>query len=154
MSSVDCLKFSALTGEVNKCHGKSRDNDDLSAESVAILSGGALVALAFENLMETHVSHERTVRGVKELAKSIGTNGLVAGQAMDLSGEGLDQNDAGVEELEFIHVHKTGSLLEASAVTRVVIGGGLEKEVEKIRRLATCIGLLFQVVEIENLLWI
>ena len=100
------------------------------------------------------MSHERTVRGVKELAKSIGTNGLVAGQARDLSGEGLDQNDAGVVELEFIHVHKTGSLLEASAVTRVVIGGGLEKEVEKIRRLATCIGLLFQVVEIENLLWI
>ena len=24
MSSVDCLKFSASTGEVNKCHGKSR----------------------------------------------------------------------------------------------------------------------------------
>ncbi|CAN6869640.1 unnamed protein product [Brassica oleracea var. botrytis] len=122
MSSVECLKFSALTGEVNKCHGKSRDNDDLSAESVAFLSGGALVALAFENLMETDVSHERTVPhlNIKELAKSIGTNGLVAGQAMDLSGEGLDQNDAGVEELEFIHVHKTGSLLEASAVTRVM----------------------------------
>ncbi|KAH0917096.1 hypothetical protein HID58_024756 [Brassica napus] len=109
---------------------------------------------SFREFDGTDVSHERTVRVVKELAESIGTNGLVAGQAMDLSGEGLDQSDAGVEELEFIHVHKTGSLLEASAVTRVVIGGGLEKEVEKIRRLATCIGLLFQVVEIENLLWI
>ena len=39
-------------------------------------------------------------------------------------------------------------------IRRALIGGGLEREVEKIRRLATCIGLLFQVVEIENLLWI
>lgn len=50
------------------------------------------------------------VRTVKELAKSIGTKGLVAGQAMDLSSEGLDQNDVGLEDLEFIHVHKTDSL--------------------------------------------
>ncbi|WZZ70137.1 hypothetical protein YC2023_081507 [Brassica napus] len=29
-------------------------------------------------------------------------------------------------------------------IRRALIGGGLEREVEKIRRLATCIGLLFQ----------
>lgn len=133
------------------------DNDDLRrgkptthkvfGESVAILSGGALLALAFEHLTEADVSPERMVRAVKELAKSIGTKGLVAGQAMDLSSEGLGRNDVGLEELEFIHVHKTGSLLEASAVIGAVMGGGSEEEVERVRKFARCVGLLFQVVD-------
>lgn len=133
------------------------DNDDLRrgkptthkvfGESVAVLSGGALLALAFEHLTEADVSPERMVRAVKELARSIGTKGLVAGQAMDLSSEGLDRNDVGLEELEFIHVHKTGSLLEASAVIGAVIGGGSEEEVERVRKFARCVGLLFQVVD-------
>ncbi|XP_010489569.1 PREDICTED: geranylgeranyl pyrophosphate synthase 4-like [Camelina sativa] len=133
------------------------DNDDLRrgkptthkvfGESVAILSGGALLALAFEHLTEADVSSKKLVRAVKELAKSIGTKGLVAGQAKDLSSEGLDQNDVGLEDLEFIHVHKTGSLLEASAVIGAVIGGGSEEEIERVRSFARCIGLLFQVVD-------
>ncbi|ESQ50580.1 hypothetical protein EUTSA_v10022745mg [Eutrema salsugineum] len=133
------------------------DNDDLRrgkptthkvfGESVAILSGGALLALAFEGLTESNVSPEKMVRAVKELAKSIGTKGLAAGQAMDLSSEGSDQNDVGLKELKFIHVHKTGSLLEASAVIGAVIGGGSEEEIEKVRSFARCIGLLFQVVD-------
>ncbi|KFK40254.1 hypothetical protein AALP_AA3G350400 [Arabis alpina] len=133
------------------------DNDDLRrgkptthkifGESVAILSGGALLALAFEHLTEANVSSDRMVRAVKELAKSIGTKGLVAGQAMDLSSEGLDHRDVGLEHLEFIHVHKTGSLLEASAVIGAIMGGGTEEEIEKVRNFARCIGLLFQVVD-------
>ncbi|CAA7058318.1 unnamed protein product [Microthlaspi erraticum] len=130
------------------------DNDDLRrgkptthkvfGENVAIHSGYALLTLAFERLTEADVSSERIVRTVKELAKAIGTKGLVAGQAMDLSSEGSGQNDVGLlEKLEFIHVHKTGSLLEASAV----IGGGSEEEIEKVRNFARCIGLLFQVVD-------
>ncbi|CAA7022187.1 unnamed protein product [Microthlaspi erraticum] len=113
------------------------DNDDLRrgkptthkvfGESVAILSGGALLALAFERLTEADVSSERMVRAVKELAKAIGTKGLVAGQAMDLSSEGLGKNDVGLEELEFIHVHKTGSLLEASAVIGAVVDDILDE---------------------------
>ncbi|XP_024016520.1 geranylgeranyl pyrophosphate synthase 4 isoform X3 [Eutrema salsugineum] len=106
------------------------DNDDLRrgkptthkvfGESVAILSGGALLALAFEGLTESNVSPEKMVRAVKELAKSIGTKGLAAGQAMDLS---------------------------TSAVIGAVIGGGSEEEIEKVRSFARCIGLLFQVVD-------
>ncbi|CAA7022166.1 unnamed protein product [Microthlaspi erraticum] len=73
--------------------------------------------------------------------------GLVAGQAMDLSSKGLGKNDVGLEELEFIHVHKTGSLLKASAVIGAVIGGGSEEAIEKVRKFARCIALLFQVVD-------
>ncbi|KFK32635.1 hypothetical protein AALP_AA6G269000 [Arabis alpina] len=133
------------------------DNDDLRrgkptthkvfGESTAILSGGALLALAFEQLTEVEASSERIVRAVKELAKSIGREGLVAGQAMDLTSGGLDPNETGLEQLELMHLRKTGSLLEASAVLGAIIGGGSEEEIEKVRNFARCIGLLFQVVD-------
>ncbi|KAK4722872.1 hypothetical protein R3W88_013105 [Solanum pinnatisectum] len=49
--------------------------------------------------------------------------------------------------LEFIHIHKTAALLEASVVIGAILGGGADEEVHKLRRFARCIGLLFQVVD-------
>ncbi|CAN8328158.1 unnamed protein product [Cochlearia groenlandica] len=134
------------------------DNDDLRrgkptnhkvyGEDVAVLAGDALLSFAFEHLAETRdVSPARLLRAVGELAKAIGTQGLVAGQVVDLSSEGLDLNDVGLETLEFIHLHKTAALLEASAVLGGIVGGGSDDEIEKLRKFSRCIGLLFQVVD-------
>ncbi|CAF2049631.1 hypothetical protein BRARA_I04518 [Brassica rapa] len=133
------------------------DNDDLRrgkptthkafGEGIAILSGGALLSLAFEHMTTAEISSERMVWAVRELARSIGTRGLVAGQAKDISSEGLELNDVGLEHLEFIHVHKTAVLLETAAVLGAIIGGGSDEEIESVRKFARCIGLLFQVVD-------
>ncbi|CAA7033167.1 unnamed protein product [Microthlaspi erraticum] len=133
------------------------DNDDVRrgkptthkvyGEGVAILSGGALLSLAFEHMTTAEISSDRMVWSVRELARSIGTKGLVAGQAMDISSEGLDLNEVGLEHLEFIHVHKTAVLLETAAVLGAIIGGGSDEEIENVRKFARCIGLLFQVVD-------
>lgn len=117
---------------------------------MAVLAGDALLALAFEHMSIVSnglVAPERTVRAVIELAKAIGTKGLVAGQVVDLSSEGINPEDAGLERLEFIHLHKTAALLEAAAVLGVIMGGGTEEEMERFRKYARCIGLLFQVVD-------
>lgn len=134
------------------------DNDDLRrgkptnhkvfGEDVAVLAGDALISFAFEHLAtSTAVSPARVVRAIGELAKAIGSKGLVAGQVVDLTSGGMDQNDVGLEVLEFIHVHKTAVLLEAATVLGAIVGGGSDEEVEKLRRFARCIGLLFQVVD-------
>ncbi|XP_010548367.1 PREDICTED: heterodimeric geranylgeranyl pyrophosphate synthase large subunit 1, chloroplastic-like [Tarenaya hassleriana] len=135
------------------------DNDDLRrgkptnhkvfGEDVAVLAGDALLAFAFEHMAATTegVSPARMVRAVGELARSIGAEGLVAGQVVDISSEGLKQDDVGLELLEFIHVHKTAALLEASVVLGAIMGGGSDEEIEKLRKFARCIGLLFQVVD-------
>ncbi|KFK32705.1 hypothetical protein AALP_AA6G278200 [Arabis alpina] len=133
------------------------DNDDMRrgrptthkvyGEGVAILSGGALLSLAFEHMTTAEISPERMVWAVRELARSIGTRGLVAGQAMDISSEGLDLEELALENLEFIHVHKTAVLLETAAVLGAIIGGGSDEEIEQVRKYARCIGLLFQVVD-------
>ncbi|VVB10005.1 unnamed protein product [Arabis nemorensis] len=138
------------------------DNDDLRrgkptnhkvyGEDVAVLAGDALLSFAFEHLASATsenavVSPVRIVRAVGELAKAIGTDGLVAGQVVDISSEGLGLNDVGLEHLEFIHLHKTAALLEASAVLGGIVGGGSDDEIERLRKFARCIGLLFQVVD-------
>lgn len=133
------------------------DNDDLRrgkptnhkvfGEDVAVLVGDALLAFSFEHIAAETIgaSPSRILRAVWELARAIGAEGLVAGQVVDISSEGLE--NVGLEQLEFIHVHKTAKLLEAAVVLGAVLGGGSDEEVERLRRFATCIGLLFQVVD-------
>uniref|UniRef100_A0A3Q7F8X1 Uncharacterized protein n=1 Tax=Solanum lycopersicum TaxID=4081 RepID=A0A3Q7F8X1_SOLLC len=133
------------------------DNDDLRrgkptnhkiyGEDVAVLAGDALLALAFEHIA-THtkgVSSDRIVRVIGELAKCIGAEGLVAGQVVDIISEGI--SDVDLKHLEFIHLHKTAALLEGSVVLGAILGGAPDEDVEKLRKFARCIGLLFQVVD-------
>ncbi|KAI3945378.1 hypothetical protein MKW92_029585 [Papaver armeniacum] len=133
------------------------DNDDLRrgkptnhkvfGEDVAVLAGDALLAYAFEHIVNetSGVSPTRVVRVVGELAKVIGTEGLVAGQVVDMESGGL--TEIGLEKLEFIHIHKTAALLEGSVVIGAILGGASDEEIEKLRKFARCIGLLFQVVD-------
>ncbi|XP_077217158.1 geranylgeranyl pyrophosphate synthase, chloroplastic-like [Tasmannia lanceolata] len=133
------------------------DNDDLRrgkptnhkvfGEAIALLAGDALLAFAFE-LMATGTavtSPEKLVRAMGELAKAIGPEGLVAGQVVDIISTGL--KDVGLDQLEFIHLHKTAALLEGSVVIGAILGGGSDEEVEKLRIFARRVGLLFQVVD-------
>uniref|UniRef100_A0A2P2IVT2 Uncharacterized protein MANES_12G098600 n=1 Tax=Rhizophora mucronata TaxID=61149 RepID=A0A2P2IVT2_RHIMU len=133
------------------------DNDELRrgkptnhivfGEDVAVLAGDSLLAFAFEHIAVAtlNVSPSRIVRAVGELAKVIGAEGLVAGQLVDINSEGIQE--VTLEHLEFIHVHKTAKLLEGSVVLGAILGGGTDEEVERLRKYAISIGLLFQVVD-------
>lgn len=133
------------------------DNDDLRrgkptnhkvfGEDVAILAGDALLAFAFEHIACSikDVEAEKVLRVIWELGRAIGSEGLVAGQVVDTSSGGL--SNVGLDLLEYIHVHKTAALLEVSVVIGAIIGGGSDEEIERLRRFARCIGLMFQVVD-------
>ncbi|KAL3524994.1 hypothetical protein ACH5RR_013366 [Cinchona calisaya] len=132
------------------------DNDDLRrgkptnhkvyGEETAVLAGDALLSLAFEHIAAktSDVSAGRVVKAIAELASAVGSEGLVAGQIVDLTSEGKQVN---LNDLEYIHVHKTSKLLEAAVVCGAIIGGGNSSEIVRMRNYARCIGLLFQVVD-------
>ncbi|KAI4320288.1 hypothetical protein MLD38_033784 [Melastoma candidum] len=132
------------------------DNDDLRRgkptnhrafdEETAVLAGDALLSLAFEHVAANMIGvpADRVVRAILELGSCVGSQGLVAGQIVDIQSEGKDIT---LKELEYIHVHKTAKLLEASVVCGAIMGGASGDEVERVRQYARSIGLLFQVID-------
>lgn len=139
------------------------DDDDLRrgkptchrvfGEAIAVLAGDALLSLAFHILSNPNSypsspspPSSLIVRSISELAFCVGSEGLVAGQVVDIESTGVSES-VPIDRLEYIHLHKTAVLLEASVVLGAIIGGGSDSQVEKLRRYARCIGLLFQVVD-------
>ncbi|KAM2079742.1 hypothetical protein ACFX1R_027217 [Malus domestica] len=116
-------------------------------EDAAVLAGDALLALAFEHIAAKTtkaVSPERVVRAIAEIGSAVGSLGVVTGQMMDIQSEGKEVT---LRELEYIHAHKTARLFEATAVCGALMGGGNDIEVERLRKYAGSIGLLYQVVD-------
>lgn len=117
-----------------------------------VLAANALMSLAVEQTLASTslgVPAERVLRAVQEMARAVGTEGLVAGQAADLAGENMnfENEDEGLRYLEFIHIHKTAVLVEAAAVVGAIMGGGSDEEIERLKSYARCVGLMFQVVD-------
>lgn len=61
---------------------------------------------------------------------------------MEINSKG---KDVSLSELDFIQRHKCGKLIEASVVCGVLIGGGSEEDIEKLRNYGKCVGLAYQV---------
>ncbi|CAI5986083.1 unnamed protein product [Closterium sp. NIES-64] len=122
-------------------------NHKVYGEDVAVLAGDALLSFAFEHVARAtpaSVPAERVVRVIADMGKAVGSEGLVAGQIVDLESA---TNPVGVETLEYIHVHKTAALLEVSVVAGAVLGGANDDQVERLRKYAQFVGLGFQVVD-------
>ncbi|MED4581537.1 farnesyl diphosphate synthase [Brevibacillus choshinensis] len=122
-------------------------NHKVYGEATAILAGDALLTRAFSLIAEsyrerTDVSALTTVNLIAELGKRAGATGMVGGQMADIEGESkrLELN-----ELEFIHEHKTGDLLIAALRGGGYLAEASEKQMEKLTRYGYCIGLAFQI---------
>jgi len=114
-------------------------------EATAILAGDALLNRAFEVLSSWEFDPDRKVRIISEIASASGMLGMVLGQECDIEAEG--RSDVSLEELLFIHRHKTGRLITASVVSGGITGGGSEEEIEALRRYGDHIGLAFQITD-------
>jgi farnesyl diphosphate synthase len=116
-------------------------------EATALLAGDALQSLAFQVLAEYPVSSTTSgqIEAIQVLAQAIGSQGMAGGQAIDITSAGLEITR---EELEFMHVRKTGALIRAAVLIGARAGEGASED--RRRRLdlyAKRIGLLYQVVD-------
>jgi len=114
-------------------------------QATAVLAGDALLNRAFEVLADWNFDCERKIKVISELGRASGMLGMVLGQQCDLDAEGRD--DVSLEELLFIHRHKTGRLITASVVVGGITGGGSEEEIGALRNYGDSIGLAFQIVD-------
>ncbi|GLR63493.1 (2E,6E)-farnesyl diphosphate synthase [Marinospirillum insulare] len=109
-------------------------------EATAILVGDALQTLAFEALADEQ--QPSALAMVKTLAQASGTQGMVAGQMLDLQGEGQQLS---LEELERLHSHKTGALIRAAVRLGGLAAGANAVTLTTLDTYAKALGLAFQV---------
>ena len=115
-------------------------------EATALLVGDALQSLAFQVLAEYPLAGAPAqLRMLAELARAAGSRGMAGGQAIDLAAVGQALS---LEELEFMHIHKTGALIRAAVMLGAHCGAPLgEAELNRLDHFAKVAGLLFQVVD-------
>jgi geranylgeranyl diphosphate synthase, type II len=115
-------------------------------EATAILAGDALQALSFTLLTSTPAAQAQpslALQMTSRLAQASGANGMVGGQAFDLSSTGKQLNLA---ELKQMHRHKTGALISASVILGALASGRASNtQLAALEQYAACIGLAFQI---------
>ena len=79
-----------------------------------------------------------------ELARAIGTRGLIHGQHADLT---LADAVNASEELESIHLHKSGSLFIASVRLPAFYAGLAEPKLAALDQFAQAVGIAFQITD-------
>lgn len=117
-------------------------------ESIAILAGDALQALAFTVLAlnpDPELSDQAKLLMIKELGGASGAEGMAAGQAIDLEAVGKTLD---LEQLENMHRHKTGALIKASVVipAMMCLQPG-DHTLQQLETYAAAVGLSFQIVD-------
>ena len=111
-------------------------------EALAILAGDALFLDPYALIAQANLPNEIKVDLIASLSLSSGSMGMVAGQVLDMEGEGKHLN---LEELQTIHANKTGKLLAFPFQAAGVIAGLDENLQKQLKTVGELIGLAFQV---------
>jgi len=132
------------------------DNDDLRRglatchkafdEATAILTGDALLTLAFEILAEEIDDAAIAVKLVGQLASAAGPAGMIAGQMADLKAP-LKNTQATEQDLRIIHINKTAKIFQCAAAMGAICGGAKKNRLESLSEYGLKIGLGFQIAD-------
>lgn len=129
------------------------DNDDIRrgqptnhkvfGEDIALLAGDALISEAFLMISKSYASSPKlALQLINLLGKSIGPQGMVMGQVLDL--KSIEPNS---EKMKKIHQLKTGALIKASVVGGGQIAGVDSRTEQHLRAFSDLFGEAFQVAD-------
>ncbi|MBZ2066326.1 polyprenyl synthetase family protein [Streptococcus sanguinis] len=111
-------------------------------EDMAILAGDSLFLDPYGLLARAELPSQVKVDLISELSLAAGSFGMVAGQVLDMQGEG---QAISLEDLKNIHANKTGKLLTYPFVAAGLIVQAQQSVQDKLRRIGELLGLAFQV---------
>lgn len=149
--AVECIHTYSLIHDDLPC----MDNDDFRrgrptshkvfGEGIAVLTGDALLTIAFEMAAQSkpqkRYSHAVIIR---EIASASGSLQLIAGQVMDLEGEGKKTSP---QKLQQIHERKTAALITASLKLGAMIANATSTQLKNISEFGHALGLAFQIID-------
>lgn len=123
-------------------------NHKIFGEATAIFAGDALLTKAFEIMLDPKKNIDVDVslraEAAYKLAVAAGDKGMVGGQFADIQAE---NGNFDAKTIEFIHKHKTASLLGYCTELGAIIGYGSEHDKERLKKFGMNIGLAFQIVD-------
>lgn len=121
-------------------------NHKVFGEAMAILAGDGLLTHSFYSIAQAGrgygVPAEQVLAIVEDLARYAGPSGMVGGQVADMEGEqGLTE----LEQLQYIHEHKTADLIVFSVKAGGRIAAAADEQLKALEQYGRCLGLAFQI---------
>ena len=111
-------------------------------EAIAILAGDALQPMAYSLLTHSNeIEDKLKVKLVTLLSRACGQNGMVEGQILDIS----DNKSLSLEELDYMHSKKTGSLIKTCLEMGGLISYLQINDIDLLKEYGEKIGLAFQI---------
>jgi len=111
-------------------------------EAIAILAGDALQPMAYSLLTHSNeIEDKLKVKLVALLSRACGQNGMVEGQILDIS----DNKSLSLEELDYMHSKKTGSLIKTCLEMGGLISYLQINDIDLLKEYGEKIGLAFQI---------
>ena len=111
-------------------------------EVTAILVGDALNTHSFNLIANAPLGNDTKIELIKVLSSDGGIDGMIIGQAIDCY---FESQKIELEQLEFLHIHKTAKLIAGSLKMGAIIANLDLETQEKLYSFGIDIGLLFQI---------
>ena len=158
--SLELDHADAIAGALETIHTYSLVHDDLPCmddddlrrgqpslhkkynEATAVLAGDAMQSMALEMLLDNQYFTEKQNNLLaKMLLETIGSKGMILGQALDIEYESRDANES---EILLMCELKTGVLIEFCFLAPLMIADATN---EKWKRLGKIVGISFQLID-------
>ena len=155
-AAIECVHCYSLVHDDLPC----MDDDNLRRgqptvhraydEWTAILTGDALLTLAFEILARPAGQRDASVHAdlVLALAKAAGGRGMVEGQMLDLEAEKLGTPETPtIDHIRKLHALKTGALIACACEAGAILGRATAVDRVALRRYGEHLGFAFQIAD-------
>ena len=158
--SLELDHADAIAGALETIHTYSLVHDDLPcmddddlrrgqpslhkkfSEATAVLAGDAMQSMAIEMLLDNqHFTEKQNNLLAKMLLETIGSKGMILGQALDIEYESREANES---EILLMCELKTGVLIEFCFLAPLMIADATN---EKWKRLGKIVGISFQLID-------
>ena len=116
-------------------------NHKVFGQDVAVLTGDAMLTLAFEVLSDADVKPELKVRLIKQFANYSGAMGMISGQIYDVKQKNYDVD---ADYLRKMHSLKTGRLIELPMDFACLVANKLD-EYNDVKEFGQQLGIAYQI---------